>query len=82
MSLFQKIQTSTFWLNVAKIAIPFFIVVTLISIAINSGGDLLSGNFSAVYKANFAEGMWINFFSFKVVFSIIYGIWLTLRNTK
>ncbi|CAM1373357.1 hypothetical protein [Tenacibaculum xiamenense] len=77
MSILKKIQQPLFWKNVAKVAIPFFIVVTIFSLVLNSSKDIFSGNFNAVYETNFSNGKWINFWGFKVIFSLIYGVWIT-----
>ena len=77
MSILKKIQQPLFWKNAAKVAIPFFIVVTIFSLVLNSSKDIFSGNFNAVYETNFSDGKWINFWGFKVIFSLIYGVWIT-----
>lgn len=82
MSLFQYLSSKSFWINVTKVAIPFFIVVVVISLLLSNGGDIVKGNFSEIYTTNFADGKWRAFFSFKILFSILYGLWMTFKNTK
>ena len=82
MSFLEKIKQPIFWTNFAKVAIPFFIIVTLISLLINSSSEIFSGDFETLNKNNFAEGKWKNFFGFKIVFSIIYGLYITNKNMK
>ncbi|PWG06877.1 hypothetical protein [Polaribacter aquimarinus] len=82
MSFLEKIKQPIFWTNFAKVAIPFFIIVTLISLLINSSSEIFSGDFETLNKNNFAEGKWKNFFGFKIVFSTIYGLYITNKNMK
>lgn len=77
MSFLQKIQQPVFWKNVAKVAIPFFIAVTLISLIMNSSRDIFAGDFAAVNEANFTQGKWIRFWGIKALICFFYGIWIT-----
>ncbi len=82
MTFFQKIKEPGFWVNVLKIAIPFLIIVTLFSLVFNSGKDIFSGDFNAVYETNFSNKKWIRFWLSKIVISLIYGIYTSNKNTK
>ena len=82
MSLLEKIQQPGFWNNVAKVAIPFFILLTIVMLLMNSWRDVFAGDFAKVNLDNFSEGKWVRFFGIKIVISLIYGIWMTVRNTK
>lgn len=82
MSFFNKIQTKAFWVNFYKVTLPFFILVTLISLFLNSWRDIFSGDFAAVAEANFNDGKWIPFWAYKIVFSIFYGLYMTNKNMK
>ncbi len=82
MTFLEKTQTTKFWINVVKVAIPFFIIVVIISLIVNSSKDLFSGDFNAVSETNFAQGKWKEFWAYKIVFSIFYGIWVSNKNTK
>ncbi|MCL7764279.1 hypothetical protein MPF19_12705 [Polaribacter sp. Z014] len=77
MSLLEKIKQPLFWINFAKVAIPFFVIVTVVSLLIASSSDLFSGDFAKVSETNFANDKWKNFFGFKVVFSAVYGFYMT-----
>ena len=52
----DKMKTKEFWNNFLKVAIPFFIIVTIVSLIMNSSKDMFSGNFEAVHQQNFAKG--------------------------
>ncbi len=82
MTFTEKIQQPVFWMNTFKIALTFFIVLTIISLLFNSFSDLISMNFTAVMENNFYEGKWISFFGIKIIFSLVYGIWMTAKNMK
>ena len=78
----DNMKTKEFWNNFLKVAIPFFIIVTIVSLIINSSKDVFSGNFEAVHQQNFANGQWKQFFSYKIVLSIFYGLWVTSKKIK
>lgn len=82
MSFLHKIKQPLFWSNFAKVAIPFFIIVTIISLLMNSSSAIFSGDFETVSKNNFEDGKWKNFFGFKVVFSTFYGLYITNKKMK
>ncbi|MCI2228810.1 hypothetical protein MC378_06490 [Polaribacter sp. MSW13] len=82
MSLLTKIQKPEFWPNFLKIALPFFIIVTLISLFMNSWREIFAGDFATVSKVNFEEGKWMSFFGIKVVISFVYGLYVTNKNMK
>ena len=82
MVFLDKIKQPEFWSNFSKVAIPFFVFVTIISLLINNFSDIFSGNFEAINQANFADGKWKNFFSFKIIFSVFYGLYTTNKKMK
>ncbi|WGH74137.1 hypothetical protein P8625_08380 [Tenacibaculum tangerinum] len=82
MSFIKKIQQPLFWKNVAKVAIPFFVLVTIISLFMNSWRDIFAGDFEIVNQTNFADGKWVRFWGIKVVLSFIYGVWVTNKKMK
>ncbi|KGL58719.1 hypothetical protein [Polaribacter sp. Hel1_85] len=82
MSFLDKIKQPLFWSNFVKVALPFFIIVTIISLLMASFSDIFSGDFNKVSETNFANGKWKNFFGFKVVFSVFYGLYVTNKKMK
>ena len=82
MTFLQKIQQPGFWVNVLKITIPFLIIVSLISLFMNSGQAIFSGDFATVNEINFSNKKWIRFWLSKIVISLIYGIYISNKNTK
>ena len=82
MSVFEKMKAPGFWSNVLKVAIPFFILVTVISLFMNSWRDIFAGDFAKVNEYNFSEGKWQRFWGIKIVLSFVYGMYVTLKNTK
>ena len=82
MKFTQKIKTKEFWTYFVKIAIPFFIVVTLISIFINSWREIFAFEFESVSNSNFGDGKWKNFWGMKLFISFFYGLYITNKNMK
>ena len=82
MKFLEKIKQPLFWNNVSKVAIPFFIMVTLISLLMNSWEAIFAGDFGRVNEVNFSEGKWMNFWGLKVFLSAFYGIYVTNKKMK
>ncbi|SDS36518.1 hypothetical protein SAMN05216503_2826 [Polaribacter sp. KT25b] len=82
MSFLEKIKNPEFWSNFLKVAMPFFVVVILVSLFINSGRDIFNGDFTKVGEANFGNGKWKNFFAFKIIFSVFYGLYITNKKME
>ncbi|RCS26599.1 hypothetical protein DUT90_12680 [Polaribacter sp. WD7] len=82
MHFLEKIKKKSFWINFAKITIPFFVIVTVVSLLINSSSEIFSGDFKALSQSNFTNGKWKVFFAYKIVLSIFYGLYITNKNTK
>jgi hypothetical protein len=82
MSFLEKIKNTEFWSNFLKVAIPFFVVVTLVSLLMKSWREIFAGDFATVNEANFSEGKWQNFFGFKIIFSVFYGLYMTNKKMK
>lgn len=82
MTFKEKIKHPQFWPNFLKVAIPFFIVVTLISLILNSWRDIFAGDFAAVAETNFNDGKWKNFWGIKLFISFFYGLYITNKNMK
>mgnify|MGYP000564899062 CR=1 FL=1 len=82
MNLLEKFKTPGFWNNVLKIAVPFLILVTVISLFMNSWRDIFAGDFAKVNEVNFADGKWKRFWGFKIVLSFVYGLYIAAKKTK
>ncbi len=82
MSLLTKIKQPDFWTNFLKVFIPFFIIVSVISLLINSSSSIFSGDFNEVAAQNFSDGKWKTFFGYKLFFSSFYGMYITNKNMK
>jgi hypothetical protein len=82
MSFLEKIKNPEFWSNFLKVAIPFFIVVTLVSLLMNSSREIFSGDFAKVNEANFSDGKWKTFFGFKIIFTAFYGLYIINKKKK
>ena len=82
MSLLEIIKQPNFWSNFTKVALPFFVIVTVLSLLFNHYSEISSGDFETVYQTKFSEGKWKAFFGFKIVFSVFYGLYITFKKMK
>ena len=82
MTFLEKIKSPGFWTNVFKIALPFFLLVTVISLFMNSWRDIFAGDFAKVNEVNFTEGKWQRFFALKIIISYFYAFYVALKKTK
>jgi len=82
MTFLEKIKSPGFWTNILKVAVPFFIFVTLISLFMNSWRDIFGGDFGKVNEMNFAEGKWQRFWGIKIIISFGYAMYIVLKKTK
>ncbi len=82
MTVLEKMKSSGFWSNVFKIAFPFFVLVTVISLFMNSWRDIFAGDFAKVSEVNFSDGKWERFWSFKITLSFLYALYVTIKRTK
>jgi hypothetical protein len=82
MTFLEKIKSPGFWTNVFKIALPFFIIVTIFSLFMNSWREVFAGDFDKVNVANFSEGKWQRFWGIKIIISFGYAMYVALKKTK
>lgn len=82
MTFLEKIKSPRFCTNATKVAIPFFILVVVVSLFMYSWSDIFAGNFSAVSEVHFSDGKWVSFFGYKIGISVAYGLWMAAKNTK
>ena len=82
MKFTEKIKHPEFWRNFVRVAIPFFIIVVVISLLWNSWSNIFAGDFEAVASTNFNDGKWKTFFGVKVFVCFFYGLYVTNKNMK
>ncbi len=82
MRLLDKFQQKAFWINVLKVGLPFFLIVTVFSLLMASYGNFSLTDFEAMNKTLFSEGKWIRFWLSKIVISLGYGMYVTNKNMK
>ena len=82
MTFLEKIKTAFFWKRALMIIIPFLFFLVIISLLFNSFSAIIAADMATVMEQNFNQGKWKNFFTTKIMISIIYGIWVTSRNVK
>ncbi|MFV0248711.1 MAG: hypothetical protein ACK5H1_07115 [Tenacibaculum sp.] len=82
MSFFKKIKKPLFWINAFKVALSFLLLLITLSLIINSYKSIFAADFKAVYQTHFADNKWIRFLGIKIVFSVIYGIWISNKKMQ
>ena len=82
MTILEKMKSPGFWTNVLKIAVPFFIFVTIISLFMNSWREIFAGEFAKVNGMNFSEGKWQRFWGIKIIISFGYAMYVAIKKTK
>ena len=82
MTLLEKMKSPGFWTNGLKITSPFLILVTVISLFMNSWRNIFAGDFVKVNEVNFTDGKWQRFWGFKIVLSFVYGLYVAIKKTK
>lgn len=82
MTILEKMKSPGFWTNVFKIAVPFFILLTVISLFMNSWREIFAGDFAKVNEVNFSEGKWKRFFALKIIISYFYALYVAIKKTK
>lgn len=82
MTFLEKIQTAEFWKNVLKVAIPFFIIFSVVFFLAKNISILFSDGFKAAIQNSFADGKWKPFFGYKIILSFLYGVWMAHKNMR
>lgn len=82
MSFIEKIKNPVFWSNFVRVVVPFFIIVTLFSLFMNSWREIFAVDFTAVAETNFNDGKWKNFWGIKIFITVFYGLYITNKNMK
>jgi hypothetical protein len=82
MSFIKKIKNPVFWSSFLRVAIPFFIVVTIFSLFMNSWSAIFAGDFTGVFETNFGDEKWKNFWGIKLFISVFYGLYITNKKMK
>jgi len=82
MSFLEKLQTSEFWKNVAKISIPFFIIFSVVFFLAKNSSIFFNEGFNAAIENSFSNGKWKPFFGYKIILSFLYGIWMANKNMR
>ena len=82
MNIIKDIQAPGFWKKFALIAIPFFVVLVIISLIMSNAKAFFSFDFGVISELNFSEGKWKQFFAIKIVISVLYGFIVALKKRK
>lgn len=82
MPILQNIQKRIFWRNTLKVALVFFVIISVISLLVYSFRDIFALNWQAVYHRNFSGGKWLRFLAARGTLSFIYAMYITNKNMK
>ncbi|WP_075341611.1 hypothetical protein [Tenacibaculum agarivorans] len=82
MSLLDKFKQKLFWINMLKVALPFFIFFTLFSLMFGNWEAVTNRDFEAIHQKHFANGKWVSFWLIKIVASVGYGMYITNRKMQ
>ena len=79
MRILQDFKNPDYWKNVLQLALIFFVIFVGISLIISHFDEIISGEFALIYREEWANGQWVNYFLIKAVISIVYAIYMTSR---
>ena len=79
MRILQDFKNPDYWKNVLQLALIFFVIFVGISLIISHFDEIISGEFAVIYKEEWANGQWVNYFLIKAVISTVYAIYMTSR---
>lgn len=82
MRILENIKEPDFWVKVFQLALVFFVIFVGISLIISHFGAIVSGNFAEIYKDEWADGKWVNYFLIKIAISVVYAIYMTSRRRE
>ena len=68
--------------NALKIFAFIFPTLVVLALLFESGSAVFSGDWETVDTQNFSDGKWVRFFGVKLLFSLGYGIIVSLRKSK
>ncbi len=82
MTFQEKIKTSFFWKHSLRMALLFFMLLTILSLLFNSFSDILKFDIAAVEATNFADGKWKKFLGSKAIISLGYSMFIIAKKMK
>lgn len=82
MRFIKKIKHPDFWRNFTRVAVPFFIILVIMTLLWKSWSAIFSGDFETISTTHFLNGKWKVFFGVKIVASALYGLYVTNKNMK
>lgn len=82
MSFLQKIKQPLFWKYVVYLTIPFFVFFIIFGFILNNWSLVFEGDFSTAIKDTFQQESWQKFVIPKIIFSVLYGIYMSNKKMK
>lgn len=82
MALLDDLKSKTYWMEVVKMGMIFFVLFTFFSLLILHFSKVLSGEFSAIYEQEWAHGKWQRDLLVKAVISLVYAMYMVSRRGR
>lgn len=79
MRILEDFRNPNYWVSVLQLTFVFFIIFIGISLVISHFDAIISGDFALIYKDEWANGQWVNYFLVKFAISFVYSIYMTSR---
>ena len=79
MRILEDIKNKDYWVKVLQLGSVFFVIFVGLSLIISHFRQIMAGDFAAIYKDEFANGMWVEYFLIKAAISLVYAIYMTSR---
>ncbi|MCY2686059.1 hypothetical protein [Salinimicrobium sp. TH3] len=79
MRILEDIKNPDYWTKVFQLGIIFFVIFVGLSLIISHFRQIMSGDFSAIYQDEFADGKWVEYILVKAAISLVYAMYMTSR---
>ena len=79
MGILENIKSKQYWIEVVKLGVIFFVLLMGFSLLIAHFSNVISGNFAAIYKEEWADGKWVGDVALKGIISFVYAIYMVSR---
>lgn len=82
MRILENFKSPEFWVKVFQLALVFFVIFVGISLIISHFDAIITGDFAQIYKDEWANGKWVNYFLIKIAISLVYAVYMTSRRKE
>ncbi|WP_424493325.1 hypothetical protein [Salinimicrobium sp. GXAS 041] len=82
MGYLDNFKSKEFWIDVFKLGIIFFVTFVILSLLISNFGNIMDGDFQAVYENEWSNGKWKRDLAIKAAITLVYAVYMTSRRRK